>query len=88
MKRLISSTRSASVESSIASTPASRNAPRSAASRFAAAAAKREALLRDAFREAGVDAMELSTEADLVEEISRFIDLRRRRSRSNVKAAA
>jgi uncharacterized protein (DUF58 family) len=56
--------------------------------RFAAAAAKREALLRDAFRESGVDAMELSTDADLVEEISRFIELRRRRSRSNVKAAA
>jgi uncharacterized protein (DUF58 family) len=56
--------------------------------RFAAAAAKREASLRDSFREAGVDAMELSTEADLVEEISRFIELRRRRSRSNVKAAA
>ena len=56
--------------------------------RFAAAAAKREAGLRAAFREAGVDAMELSTGADLVEEISRFIELRRRRSRSNVKAAA
>jgi uncharacterized protein (DUF58 family) len=49
--------------------------------RFAAAAAKREEGLRAAFRESGVDAMELSTEADLVEEISRFIDLRRRRSR-------
>ena len=56
--------------------------------RFAAAAAKREEGLRAAFREAGVDAMELSTEADLVEEISRFIELRRRRSRVNVKAVA
>ena len=56
--------------------------------RFAAAAAKREEGLRAAFREAGVDAMELSTEADLVEEISRFIELRRRRSRINAKAAA
>jgi uncharacterized protein (DUF58 family) len=56
--------------------------------RFAAAAARREEGLRAAFRESGVDAMELSTEADLVEEISRFIELRRRRSRSNVKAAA
>ena len=56
--------------------------------RFAAAAAKREAALRAAFREAGVDAMELSTGADLVEEISRFIELRRRRSRINAKAAA
>ena len=56
--------------------------------RFAAAAAKREETLRAAFREAGVDAMELSTEADLVEEISRFIELRRRRGRSGAKAAA
>jgi uncharacterized protein (DUF58 family) len=56
--------------------------------RFAAAAAKREEALRAAFRESGVDAMELSTEADLVEEISRFIELRRRRSRVNVKAVA
>ena len=54
--------------------------------RFAAAAAKREEGLRTAFREAGVDAMELSTEADLVEEISRFIELRRRRSRITAKA--
>jgi uncharacterized protein (DUF58 family) len=56
--------------------------------RFAAAAAKREEGLRAAFREAGVDAMELSTGADLVEEISRFIELRRRRSRSNVTPAS
>jgi hypothetical protein len=32
--------------------------------------------------------MELSTEADLVEEISRFIELRRQRGRSRAKAAA
>ena len=44
--------------------------------------------LRASFREAGVDAMELSTEVDLVEEISRFIELRRRRSRINARAAA
>jgi uncharacterized protein (DUF58 family) len=56
--------------------------------RFAAAAAKREGMLRAAFREASVDAMELSTEADLVEEISRFIELRRRRGRMGAKAAA
>jgi uncharacterized protein (DUF58 family) len=56
--------------------------------RFAAAAAKREESLRASFRESGVDAMELSTEADLVEEISRFIELRRRRSRSNARAVA
>ena len=56
--------------------------------RFAAAAAKREAGLRAAFREAGVDAMELSTEADLVEELSRFMELRRRRGRNAARAAA
>ena len=56
--------------------------------RFAAAAAKREETLRAAFREAGVDAMELSTGADLVEEISRFIELRRRRGRMGAKVAA
>ena len=56
--------------------------------RFAAAAAKREETLRAAFRDAGVDAMELSTDADLVEEISRFIELRRRRGRVGAKAAA
>jgi uncharacterized protein (DUF58 family) len=55
--------------------------------RFAAAAAKREALLRDSFRQAGVDAMELSTDVDLVEEISRFIELRRRRGRMGATSA-
>jgi uncharacterized protein (DUF58 family) len=46
--------------------------------RFAAAAAKREADLRGAFREAGVDAIELSTNDDLVETVLRFADLKRR----------
>jgi uncharacterized protein (DUF58 family) len=46
--------------------------------RFAAAAAKREAGLRGAFREAGVDAIELSTKDDLVETVLRFADLKRR----------
>jgi uncharacterized protein (DUF58 family) len=46
--------------------------------RFAAAAAKREAELRGAFREAGVDAIELSTNDDLVETVLRFADLKRR----------
>ena len=50
-------------------------------SRFAAAAAKREAALRAAFRESGVDALELSTEDDLVDAIRRFADMRKRRSR-------
>jgi uncharacterized protein (DUF58 family) len=49
--------------------------------RFAAAALKREQALRAAFRQAGVDALELSTEDDLVDAIRRFADMRRRRSR-------
>src|SRR5262245_10181353 len=49
--------------------------------RFAAAAARREATLRAAFRRAGVDALELSTDDDLVDAIRRFADLRKRRSR-------
>jgi len=48
--------------------------------RFAAAAAKREADLRTAFRIAGVDALELATNDDLVDAILRFADLRKRRS--------
>ena len=48
--------------------------------RFAAAAALRERTLRAAFRDAGVDALELSTEDDLVDAILRFADLRKRRS--------
>jgi len=48
--------------------------------RFAAVAAKREAELRAAFRNAGVDALELSTEGDLVDAVLRFADLRKRRS--------
>jgi uncharacterized protein (DUF58 family) len=49
--------------------------------RFAAAAQKREAGLRAAFRDAGVDALELSTDDDLVDAIRRFADMRKRRSR-------
>ncbi len=56
--------------------------------RFAAAAAKREETLRAALRESGVDAMQLDTEADLVDEIGRFVELRKRRGRSNARAAA
>jgi uncharacterized protein (DUF58 family) len=48
--------------------------------RFAAAAEKREQMLREAFRQAGVDALELSTDDNLVEAILRFADLRKRRS--------
>ena len=46
--------------------------------RFAAAAARREAELRAAFSEAQVDAIELSTNDDLVETVMRFADLKRR----------
>ena len=48
--------------------------------RFAAAAKERETELRAAFRIAGVDALELSTNDDLVDAILRFADLRKRRS--------
>ena len=48
--------------------------------RFAAAAERREAELRTSLRNAGVDALELSTEDDLVDAILRFSDLRKRRS--------
>ncbi len=48
--------------------------------RFAAAAARREEQLRTSLRHAGVDALELSTEDDLVDAILRFADLRKRRS--------
>jgi uncharacterized protein (DUF58 family) len=48
--------------------------------RFAAAAARREAELRTAFRRAGVDALELATDDDLMDAIMRFADLRKRRS--------
>jgi uncharacterized protein (DUF58 family) len=46
--------------------------------RFAAAAARREAELRAAFRNAAVDAIELSTGDDLVETVMRFADMKRR----------
>jgi uncharacterized protein (DUF58 family) len=49
--------------------------------RFAAAAAKREAGLRAAFRQAGIDALELSTDDDLIDAIRRFADMRKRRTR-------
>jgi uncharacterized protein (DUF58 family) len=48
--------------------------------RFAAAAGRREQALRTAFADAGVDALELSTEDDLLDTILRFADLRKRRS--------
>jgi uncharacterized protein (DUF58 family) len=48
--------------------------------RFAAAAQRRERELRHALRDAGVDALELCTDDDLVDAIMRFADLRKRRS--------
>jgi len=47
--------------------------------RFAAAAAKRETQLREALRNAGIDALELATEDDLADAVMRFADLRKRR---------
>ena len=49
--------------------------------RFAAVAERHEKELRSAFSQAGVDALELSTNDDLVDAILRFADLRKRRSR-------
>jgi uncharacterized protein (DUF58 family) len=49
--------------------------------RFARIAAQREAELRAAFVRAGVDALELSTDGDLVDAVVRFADMRKRRTR-------
>jgi uncharacterized protein (DUF58 family) len=49
--------------------------------RFARIAAQREAELREAFVKAGVDALELSTDGDLVDAVVRFADMRKRRTR-------
>ncbi len=49
--------------------------------RFGAEARRREQSLRSALQLAGVDALELSTDGDLVDAILRFADLRRHRSR-------
>jgi uncharacterized protein (DUF58 family) len=47
--------------------------------RFQEAAQRREAVLNEAFKRAGVDALSLSTEEDLVRAIVRFATLRQRR---------
>jgi uncharacterized protein (DUF58 family) len=49
--------------------------------RFATIAAQREADLREGLAAAGVDALELSTDADLAEALVRFTEMRKRRSR-------
>ena len=56
--------------------------------RFAAAAKRREADLRRAFSEAGVDAIELSTDDDLAETVLRFSDIKRRGRHSKRLAQA
>jgi uncharacterized protein (DUF58 family) len=49
--------------------------------RFAELARSRELELRGAFRDAGVDALELATDDDLADAILRFADLRKQRTR-------
>jgi uncharacterized protein (DUF58 family) len=46
--------------------------------RFAAAAARREAALRDGLRKAGVDGLELGSDGDIVDTLMRFAELRKR----------
>jgi uncharacterized protein (DUF58 family) len=50
--------------------------------RFARLAGEREMALRESFAGAGVDALELTTESELVESLLRFADLRQLRSRA------
>jgi len=50
--------------------------------RFARIAAQREADLRESLVRAGVDALELSTDGDLVDAIVRFTEMRKRRTRN------
>lgn len=50
-------------------------------SRFAEAAQKREAKLKEVFKHSGVDVLSLSTDADLVREIVRFAALRQQQRR-------
>ena len=49
--------------------------------RFARIAAQREAELRQAFVKAGVDALELATDGELVDAVVRFVEMRKRRTR-------
>jgi hypothetical protein len=55
--------------------------------RFAELARQRETELRGAFRDAGVDALELATDDDLADAILRFAELRKRRTRLSAGAA-
>lgn len=56
--------------------------------RFAAAARKREADLHTSLARCATDAMEVSTEGDLVQEIVRFASLRKRRRSTGPSKAA
>jgi uncharacterized protein (DUF58 family) len=56
--------------------------------RFARAALQRESLLRQQWAAAGVDALGISTEDDLVDSLLRYLELRRRRPLSARRAAA
>ena len=56
--------------------------------RFAQAAERREKALRAAFRDSGVDALELSTDDELVDALLRFAGLRKQRSRIKVAQQA
>ena len=56
--------------------------------RFAELARRRELELREAFRDAGVDALELATDDDLADAILRFAELRRRRTQLAAGATA
>lgn len=51
--------------------------------RFATLSSQREEALRNAFRYAGVDALELATDDDVMDAIMRFTDMRKRQSRLN-----
>jgi uncharacterized protein (DUF58 family) len=55
--------------------------------RFARIAAQREAELRAGFVRAGVDALELSTDGDLVDAVVRFTEMRKRRARLSTGGA-
>ena len=54
--------------------------------RFAEAAAAREQALRETFAQAGVDALELSTEDDVADAVLRFADMRKHRAKLNAGA--
>ncbi len=56
--------------------------------RFAHIAQEREAALRQACRRAGVDLLELATSDQIAQELLRFVDMRRRRSRVRTSAQA